>query len=215
MKLNTVDGVVLAGRLILNNTTKDADTAKRMTQYNFPPKRMQEGENLMLLLKDIQSSKKSANDEQWNISNRITQEINSLRPLFVEHVGAARFAFRHDPEVLNALNIRKISNNQWTWIAQAEAFYQQITAHIEKMLPFGFTAEELEQSKASVEALQALRDDRMLKKGDAENCTVNKNEAAKQLRSWVREFHAAARLALKDQPQKLEAFGIRVRSLSN
>lgn len=81
------------------------------------------------------------------------------------------------------------------------------------MLPFGFTVEELQQAKASVEALLALRDDRMLKKGEAENCTVSKNDAAKQLRSWVREFHAAARLALKDQPQKLEAFGIRVRSL--
>lgn len=63
MKLNTVDGVMLAARLILNNTGKDTDTAKRMGQYNFPPKRMQEGENLMLLLKDIQSSKKSTFDE--------------------------------------------------------------------------------------------------------------------------------------------------------
>lgn len=213
MKLNTVDGIVLAARLILNNTGKDTDTAKRMGQYNFPPKRMQEGENLMLLLKDIQSSKKSAFDEQWNISNRITQEVSSLRPLFVEHVAAARFAFRREPEVLNALNVKRISNNKWSWIAQAEAFYQQIADHSDKMLPFGFTVEELQQAKASVEALLALRDDRMLKKGEAENCTVNKNDAAKQLRSWVREFHAAARLALKDQPQKLEAFGIRVRSL--
>ncbi|MDF9796129.1 hypothetical protein OKW21_001392 [Catalinimonas alkaloidigena] len=213
MKLNTVDGVMLAARLILNNTSKDAEVSKLMGQYNFNARRMQEGENLMLLLKDIQASKKSAYDAQWNISNRISQEVSSLRPLFMEHVAVARFAFRRDPELLNALNISKVSSNQWAWIAQAEAFYQQIADHTDKMLPFGLTVEELEQAKASVEALLALRDDRMLKKGEAENCTVSKNDAAKQLRSWVREFHAAARLALKDQPQKLEAFGIRVRSL--
>ena len=59
----------------------------------------------------------------------------------------------------------------------------------------------------------ALRDDRMLKKGEAEDSTESKNQAAKLLKKWVREFHTAARLALKNNPQKLEAFGIEVPSL--
>ncbi|MDF9798589.1 hypothetical protein OKW21_003852 [Catalinimonas alkaloidigena] len=59
----------------------------------------------------------------------------------------------------------------------------------------------------------SLRKDRMRKKGEAEENTEGRNQALRQLKSLIKEFHAAARLALKDHPQKLEAFGIRVRFL--
>lgn len=58
-----------------------------------------------------------------------------------------------------------------------------------------------------------LRDDYAFKKSVAEDTTQSRNQLRQQLKEWLREFHTAARLALKDNPQRLEAFGIRVRSL--
>jgi hypothetical protein len=213
MKLVSVNDILMAGRLIINNTAKDPEFARLMARFNFNANRMQEGENLHSLVKALQDSKKTCYDERWNIANRITQELEVLRPVFMEHVATARFAFRHQPETLNALDISRISSVRWTWIAQAEAFYAQVMAYTEQMTSYGVSEGELQQAQASVEAILALRDDRMLKKGQAESCTERKNEAAKLLKNWVKEFHATARLALKDSPQKLEAFGIRVRSL--
>ncbi len=57
-----------------------------------------------------------------------------------------------------------------------------------------------------------MKDQRLKKKADAENTTQTRNESLKALRKWLTEFHAAARLAFKDNPQMLEAFGIKVKS---
>ncbi len=71
----------------------------------------------------------------------------------------------------------------------------------------------MQQARASLKALMELRDDYAFKKSVAEDTTQSRNQLRQQLKEWLREFHTAARLALKDNPQRLEAFGIRVRSL--
>ena len=213
MKLESINGITMAARLVINNTAKDAEVAKKLGQFGFPPKRMQEGENLLTVVQQMQQAKKTRYDEHWQISNRIEQELKTLRPVFMEHVATARFALRHQPAALRTFNIKSISQNKWTWVDQARAFYEEIEAYAEPMATHGTAQEELDQAKASVEAVMALRDDRMYKKGEAEDTTQSRNQATQMLKKWVREFHTASRLALKDNPQKLEAFGIKVPSL--
>lgn len=213
MKLDTIGGVIEAAGLAITNTAKDPEVGKRMGLYGFPPKRMLEGENLHTLVRELQMGKMNYYDTHWQIVHRIAQEMEAVRPVFMEHVTIARFAFRNETVVLHALNIKKISPQKWGWVKQADTFYSKLMPYAGQMAVHGVTEEVLVQTKASVEALLALRQDRLYKKGEAEDSTENRNQAIKMLRQWVREFRAAARLALKDKPQKLEAFGISVRTL--
>ncbi len=71
---------------------------------------------------------------------------------------------------------------------------------------------ELSQNQASVEALIAMRNRRMQKKGEAEEATRLRNESMKALHLWMKEFRSIARIALQDSPQLLEALGIIVKS---
>ena len=213
MKLKTVNEIMLAARLAVNNAKKDDEVVKKLGQYGFPPRRMQEGENLLIAVQEMQQAKQNRYNERWKISNQLTQELQSLRPIFMEHVRAARFAFRHEPGVLHNFNIKSISTNTWTWVEQARNFYKLIGAYREEMASYRVAPEVLDQAKASVEAVLTLRDDRIFEKGKAEDCTQNRNQASKMLKDWVKEFHTSARLALKDTPQKLEAFGMSVPSL--
>jgi len=57
-----------------------------------------------------------------------------------------------------------------------------------------------------------LYEDRLTKKGMAENSTEAKKKAVKVLKIWVQEFRSVARIAFKDTPQILEIFGIKVSS---
>jgi hypothetical protein len=43
--------------------------------------------------------------------------------------------------------------------------------------------------------------------GDAQNFTKIKDSAIAKMNTWMYEFYTVARLALKDQPQLLEALG--------
>ncbi|WPP50391.1 hypothetical protein [Catalinimonas niigatensis] len=213
MKLDTVGAIVDAAGLAISNTAKDAEVAKLMGQYNFTPKRMQEGDNVLATVKALHNNKEAHYDGRWELANRIDKALETVRPVFREHVEVARFAFRSEPAILNSLNIKRIASNKWSWIKQADAFYQKLESHAEPMTRQGANWEEVAQAKASIAAIMEMRRDSMLIKGKAEDSTEMRNQAVKMLKNWVLEFRASARLALKDNPQKLEAFGIRVRSL--
>ncbi len=213
MNTTSVQDLISACWLAVRNTAKDADTAKKMSNVNFNDKRMRELENLTQMVEELEQHKITTYNEGLQISEQIEQDALSLRPVFMKHVAIARFTFRESPALLKAFIPKPIVTNKWGWLAQAQHFYALIISYADRLSTYNLSQEELEQSKASVNAIIKLRQDRMWKKGRAEDSTDNRNQMVKQLKNLLKEFHAAARLALKDNPQRLEAFGIRVRSL--
>ncbi len=210
MKLNKITNIMEAASLAVNNTAKDAEVAKKMGQVGFSAKRMQEGQDLLSAARNLHLDKDSRYDERAQISSQMEEGLAAIRPLFLDHVVAARFAFRQQPALLRTFNISRIYTDKWTWVKQAGNFYHKIMEHTRAMVAYGVSQEQLMEVKTSLEAILVLRQDRLYKKAEAEDTTDSRNQAAKALRKWVSEFRAAARLALKDNPQKLEAFGIRV-----
>ena len=80
------------------------------------------------------------------------------------------------------------------------------------MKQFGIAPEELQQTKAGIEALLLQKERRRKKKAEAESATQKRNDTLEALNAWLVEFRAVARLAFKDDPQMLEAFGMKVPS---
>lgn len=213
MNLRSVQNLTQASWLAIHNTANDADTAKKLSAVGFNDKRLREIENLTKMVEDLENTKIASFHEGLRVSEQIEKEVQSLRPLFMDHVAGVRYAFRNEPALVRTFLPKPVAPNKWGWLPQARHMYTHITPYAEQLAMYGIALEDLEQAKASVEAIIRLREDRMLKKGIAEDCTDSRNQMVKQLKSLLKEFHAAAKLALKDNPQKLEAFGIRVRSL--
>ena len=63
-----------------------------------------------------------------------------------------------------------------------------------------------------MEALLALKAQRMKCKGEAEHSTQVRNQTLQELRAWYGEFRKLARMAFQQTPQTLETFDIVVRS---
>ena len=56
-----------------------------------------------------------------------------------------------------------------------------------------------------LEKLEKSRADYMKEKGESQNATQLKDESFRNLNRWMSDFYAVARIALKDNPQLLEA----------
>jgi len=192
---------------------EDPALQNRMALYGFPLERMLEGKTLLENAQQMHSKKDDQYFEWWNLSGEVKKDRETALDTFVDHVKVARVAFRKKPEILHQLKINRINRSKlWEWTGQAHRFYTLIAEHTATMKKFGVTAEELQQAQAGIEALLAMKDQRMKKKAMAETTTQARNAAFNALNAWLVEFRTAARLALKDTPQMLEAFGMKVPS---
>jgi len=208
MKLQSDAQILEGATMVLNNTEKDANIQKGMEGYGFTKKRMKEGDALLNNVLSLQAVCETHHNERWAISQKLEADRNTALALFKDHVGVARIALRNDPVVLHSLKIQRISKKTWGWPRQALHFYEKVTPHLAQLEALGVNAEVLAQAKASVQALLALKEDRLLKKSKVEDSTQEKRKAMKALKAWVQEFISIARIAFKDNPQTLEAFGI-------
>lgn len=213
MKNGSIDSLFATARMSIFNTKEDAMLQDRMKLYGFSPERIQEGETLLVNARQLHTQKDELYFEWLNLSGQVEKDRETALVTFVDHVQVARIAFRKKPEILRQLKINRINRSKlWEWTAQAARFYTLIGEHTATMKKFGITAEELQQAQAGIEALLALKDLRMKKKAEAESATQKRNVALDALNTWLVEFRAVARLALKDTPQLLEAFGMKVPS---
>ena len=194
-----------AAQLAIGSATQNVVTTQKIAQLGFSARRMQEGKDLLKVVQQTQQRQKTHSTSNRERSHRIEQHLQTLHPIFMDHVSAVRFIFRRQPAILHTFKVDEIALDKWTWVEQARTFYEAMPPHYEQMAIIGVPRKELEQAQAAVVAVLALRDDQLQKKGETEA----RSQARKMLKEWVRDFHAAARLALKDNPQQLEACGIK------
>ncbi len=212
MNINSTPQLLEAAVIAINNTIKDADKQKVMANYGFPPKRMQEGKDLLDKTQTLHEVKDQHYDERWELSNQIETNLAVAHQNFAEHVKIARFVFRNEPAILYKLRISRISHGAWTRTRQAKDFYTKVLPYADLMEAQGVSKTALTEAKAFIANIMVMKEERTRKKGEAENTTDSKNKSVKSLRAWLTEFRAAARLAFKDTPQKLESLGISVPS---
>lgn len=163
-------------------------------------------------MRQLHTTKDEQYDERQRVSNQAKDSNRAARLLFKDHVKVAKVAFRQQPELLHSFRISNLSNRTWDWTEQALSFYHKVEPHAAQMALHNIQPNALQQNKAAIEEALTIKDQRLKKKADAENTTQARNESLKALRSWLTEFHATSRLAFKDNPQMLEAFGIKVKS---
>lgn len=212
MSKTSISYLFEAANLAINNTERNPEMQQKMASYGISQKRIQAGKTLLQQAIMLHEVKEGHYEESWLLSQQLKTEMNATLAAFKEHVKVARLVFRHDPVVLHTLKINRIAGRRWEWPRQALHFYTRLEAHASVMAPFGISLEVLQQSKAAIEAILEQKEQRVKKKGEAENSTQERNEAIRALRSWLSEFHSIARIAFKDHPQMLEVFGIIVPS---
>ncbi|WPP51721.1 hypothetical protein [Catalinimonas niigatensis] len=215
MKNNTnvlVSKLFAEAQRYIENASSHPEIQKKMSQNGFTPKRYLEGRAFLDAARAMQIEKHQKYGEKQDIASQIREDVRMARQQFMEHVAITKFAFRKMPSTLEKFNVRLTSRKIEAWLLQASEFYRTAALYSDKLSPHGLSAEEISQSAATIEALSASRNQRIMKKGDAEEATRLRDQSLKALRIWMQDFRGIAKVALRDTPQLLEVLGMVVKT---
>lgn len=126
--------------------------------------------------------------------------------MYTYHREVARLALREDHSMWDTLQLkgpRKKAIPQW--LAQVQAFYNNIGRVAAQMEHRGVTEAELMQTKEMVEASAAIRIRQAYNKSKKESAVEQKKKLLHELQEWIRIYDYIAKVALKDNAQQLEA----------
>lgn len=121
----------------------------------------------------------------------------------------ARVALANDLKGQNALKLdqprpRTIGD----FLHLARRFYQNAPGYLEKMERFGITRERLERETAAVNKVGELNVAQEAAKGEAQQATIDRNEAMGELRGYVQALEATAKEVYKDRNEVLVRLGM-------
>ena len=200
-------------RTALSNASSLQEIATRVADFGYNAKKLQQGKGIVDRADMLHSLKKDKFNSKLHISQTLDADTKACRKLYMSHVKVARQSFDPATGIHRQLGIdRAIPQNVTEWVPLAHVFYIKLQEIHDQMTRYTIPAEEVDQGQAMVEAVLHQRNMRFAKKGEAEASTHTRDLARKEMRTWMNDFYGVARIALKDQPQWLEALGIQVKS---
>ena len=212
MNLYNYEGLTEAAQLIIDILQDDAQTKQQLEIVGFGKAHLQAGKDYLQAVNGHLATREQLEQERWSLSKQMNAGLLAVRDQLSGHRKAAFFALRKNPELLHALRIDKIERSTWAWVKQAIYFYQQLQRHKVSLEAQGISQKEVQDALKTATLLLRQKKDRTQKKGLAQQNTQEVRQAITELRAWVIEFRANARLAYRQQPQMLEMFGIQVKS---
>lgn len=212
MKYSSIPELFAEAQTYLYNASEQPEIQKKMNQHGFTPKRFLEGTFLLDDSKRLHSHKTNKYGEKQESALQVQTNEQLAKQMFVDHVDVVKFVFRKDPAILAKFDVERIATKVKAWTHQAVFFYSKAEAYADVLAQHGLTQDQRSQASAMVEAVATARNQRLQKKGEAEEATRTRDQSVKVLRAWMKDFRATARIALKDSPQLLEAIGIVVKT---
>ena len=199
----------------ITNAINNPIITTALTALGYDITKLNEGKSLLDNLKVLQAGKKQQYIEQRAATadrDTIRMQINEI---YRQHLKLARMTFKNEPNMLSALEAdsrRLRSFNGWK--AQVTTFYDAALNNqpiMDGLARFNITATDLINVQALLTTLEDAEATQKTQVGEAQQATLDRDKAIKALDDWMSDFQGVARLALKANPQLLEALGIAVK----
>ena len=196
---------------LTNARTPDLQAVLEPAGYG--PTKLDEGDALLAALETAYSAQQGEVAGGIGATATVHGSQSAAEATYMRHLGFARVAFEDDVERQEALGLtgrRERARDAWT--TQALHFYDNLTEDDQTALAvYGITPQHLTDARAAVEAVQSAASTQTDEKGQAQQSTAARDEAAAALRKWKHAFDRVATLATEGHPQLRERLGLRER----
>lgn len=196
-------------RLVIDGALADNNITKETARFGFDRKACQQARKLYEEAYGAQMTKESEVGTQRDTTQARRYAQDEAHRLYMKHVKVVRMAVPKEEELWKKLGLvgkREIALTGW--LTQVNRFYQNVHLVQEAMAQFNIQPEELQQARAKVEAVAAMRVQQNVKKSQSQQLREQRDASLQKLEKWVRNFVKIAEIAFEDNPQQLEALGL-------
>lgn len=200
-------------RLLIDGALNQPNVLQEVAKMGYPLKEIEKGKEKLNRVIMLETAKSAKYGLQHSASVQSNRDHTEAWDRYMYHVKSAQLAFRHDLSKQKRLELTVPRKRALAgWVTQARYFYQEIQQMTDDFVSIGVTSEELAQAQAMIEAVAEAKRARKSLAGQAQQMTQDRNQALRELNTWVRKFAKVARIALEEQDQLLEGMGLLVRS---
>jgi hypothetical protein len=208
------DKLIYATKILIDNSLTDNDIKSLLSQYRFDDKRINEGKTLLGETEKINGDQTIEIGLKKKATEDFTTHYKSDKKTVSHTLKIAKITLSDNIEVKNIIESHnKNSKNFPAWVEQTKKLYNHLLTYedcIEKMSNYGYSKEKLTAEAALITEVTEKKNIQIQEKGLCLQLTEEKKEKIKQLRKWKKDFTTILKIALKDNPQKLEKLGIKV-----
>ncbi len=185
-----------------------------MTPLGYTRKKIFEGRALQRKAAMLQDTLAGSQGSRKEVTARLDSAFQEANKLYMKHIKAARLAIPAE-DVKSWHNLRLDGLRKKTksgWISQTQAFYNNVAPVQALLAQHNVSADELAQTQAMIEAVQAALVRSNDSKSQAQQAKEQRDNTMKELNAWMKKFMKAARFVFDDNKQQLEALGVVVPS---
>jgi len=196
-------------RISLENTKNQPEIAAIMSEFGYPTEVIAEGDALLLEARKGYDLNKQEGDESSKAYADFLKAKQELIKMYSLDRKKVKVIFRDEPEILAQLALRgEMPATFINWIEGTKKLYQELSKNDELMKrtsPLKLSCDRVSEALNLISTVESARADYIRELGESKLSKVNKDHALAKLETWMREFYAVAKIALKEKEGLLKA----------
>lgn len=203
-----------SARLALTNALAEGELLSALSQFGYDEARLQQGKGLYESALAVWQSQQQKQSRRQAATATYNQADAAASHAYMRGVKLCRTLYWDDAVTYRALGLSGNRKKGFAAkVAQMRLFYTTALGSPEiltTLTSYGFSGSQLQADLALVAALESARSQREVESGIVQDATQSREQAITALERWMREFVTIARLALEENPQRLEMLGLTV-----
>ncbi|MBN2669912.1 MAG: hypothetical protein JXR60_11890 [Bacteroidales bacterium] len=203
-------------RIALTNASEHAEINPTLTSFGMDATKLAEGVEVYNNAKLVWELNQKEDSETEIASNSYKASFNELKSIFKRHRDYVLIFFKKQPDVLSSLGVKgRFPAKYNQFFDKVKQFYGTIQSNVllqTELDKIKITSVIVADCLAKLNTLLTERAKYDKELGESQDATKSKDAALMELKEWMDDFDAIAKIALYDQPQLLEVLGIFVRS---
>lgn len=195
----------------IDNALNNPAVLSYLSEYGYTGDRIRAGRALYEAVTAAQLTQQAAQGDQVSATAALNAAWSAAKKSYMPHLKIARIAFKDRGGIATELALTgRRKKDLVGWLSQANQFYtnalvnEQILTGLNR---YGVTAQKLRISQEKMIVLAAASALQKKRKGEAKSATEKRDSRLAELRGWLSDFRAVAKIAVAESPQQLEFLG--------
>lgn len=212
MNPKKIDALILSTKTVLTNTANVGQIGTALARFGYDAEALALAKGMLERLEKLHTGQKREYGEHRAATLALNEARKRLQKQYGKHLKLAR-ATVTSPDAIQALGLAGDRKSALPdWLEQVRAFYvnaPKMPLVRDALARVTISEEVLQQGLAAVEEVAALRAEQRKEAGEAQAATEARDIAADELQQWMNRLVPIAQVALEENPQMLEALGIK------